>query len=281
MRPTTAVNEITDPSDPRLAPFRRLKDAAFRRSVEARGPFGGGMVVAEGWLPVERLLGSRHEPIAVLTSTGRTERALDLLAGRPVTVYSASPDVITAVVGFDLHRGIVAVARRARPLVVDDVIARARHVVVTEGVNDAENLGSLIRSAAALGAHALLTDPTTCDPLSRRCIRVSTGWALRLPTAAAPWPGAITTLRDQGFRVVALTPRPDAVPITELDAAVGQRTAVLVGAEGPGLSDAALDAATDRVRIPMTHGVDSLNVATAAAIAFHRLFIPQEGRGDR
>ena len=140
-----------------------------------------------------------------------------------------------------------------------------------EGLNDFENLGSLFRNAAAFGVDAVLLDPTCADPLYRRSVRVSMGHVLRVPFAglAGPWPHSLAAVRASGFRLLALTPRPDAVPLRAVP--VPQRWAVLVGAEGPGLSEAALAAADERVRIPMAPGVDSLNVATAAAVAFAQL----------
>jgi tRNA G18 (ribose-2'-O)-methylase SpoU len=141
-----------------------------------------------------------------------------------------------------------------------------------EGVNDHENLGALFRNAAALGVDAVLLGPRCADPLYRRSVRVSMGHVLRVPFVelAGPWPAALNRLRDAGLRIAALTPAPDAVPLSR-SAAGTDRVALLLGAEGPGLSADALAAADLRIRIPMAPGVDSLNVATAAAVAFHVL----------
>jgi tRNA G18 (ribose-2'-O)-methylase SpoU len=143
---------------------------------------------------------------------------------------------------------------------------------VLEGLNDHENLGALFRNAAAFGVDAVLADPTTADPLYRRSVRVSLGHVLRVPWTRLPdWPDGLASLKAEGFVLVALTPSADAEPIAALAADPPARVALLLGAEGPGLSGAALAAADRRVRIPIAEGVDSLNVATAAAIAFHRL----------
>ncbi len=153
------------------------------------------------------------------------------------------------------------------------LLREACTVAILEGLNDHENIGALFRNAAALGVDAVLLSPDCADPLYRRSVRVSMGCVLRLPFAtAAPWPSALGAVAAEGFELVALTPRPDADPVSVLDGE--RRVAIMVGAEGPGLSEAALAVANRRVRIPMRPGVDSLNVATAAAIAFHRLLRP-------
>jgi tRNA G18 (ribose-2'-O)-methylase SpoU len=192
------------------------------------------------------------------------------LAGRDVTVLVAERDVLGQVAGFDVHRGALAVASRPAPSDADSLLRTARTVAVLEAVNDHENLGAIGRSAGALGVDALLLDPTCADPLYRRSIRVSMGELLVLPWARmAPWPGALRTVQDGGLTVVALTPAADAEPLEDvLDEAPGP-IALLLGAEGPGLSAAALAMADRRARIPLTAGRDSLNVGHAAAIAFH------------
>ena len=188
-------------------------------------------------------------------------------------MYIASPDVLAATVGFNLHRGAVAAADR-RPLrAVAEVLVGARCVAVLEGLNDAENLGAIARSARALGVDGLVLDPTCIDPYYRRIVRVSMGEVLLLPIARATrWPGELATIRAAGFSLVALTPDPAAESLWELD--VGGPVALLLGAEGPGLSGAALYEADRRVRIPIDPAVDSLNVGHAAAVAFAALTRP-------
>jgi tRNA G18 (ribose-2'-O)-methylase SpoU len=176
------------------------------------------------------------------------------------------------VVGFHLNRGVLAVADRPAPPTVDEVVAGARVLAVLEGVGDHENLGALFRNAAALGVDGVLLAPGCSDPLYRRSVRVSMGHVLRVPFATFDhWPGGLDVLREKGFRVAALTPRADSVPLRGLRARVPGRIALLLGAEGPGLSAEAIAAADLAVRIEMVPGVDSLNVATAAAVAFHEV----------
>jgi len=266
--------DVADPADPRVSEFRRLNDASFRRGVEAAGPFHKGVFVVEGWLGVERLLPSRFRARSVLVDRAKADRAIELVGPRDVPVLAADRAVLDEIVGFPLHRGVVAVADRGLPVLADEVIGRGRRLVVTDGVNDAENLGAIIRNAAALGSDGLLLDRTSCDPLTRRTVRVSVGHALTLPFARVTWPDAAATLRDAGYVTVALTPRADAEDLAGMRLDESARVAIVVGAEGPGLSDAALDACDRRARIAMARGVDSLNVAAATAIAAHRLFGP-------
>jgi tRNA G18 (ribose-2'-O)-methylase SpoU len=206
--------------------------------------------------------------------------AIEAAAQAGAPVYLAARDVFDRIAGFHVHRGVLAIAgRRPEPDPID--LARSsRAILVIEGVNDHENLGALFRNAAALGADAVLMDPTCCDPLYRRSVRVSIGHVLRVPFArfdGGEWPAAgITDLRRLGFAVVALRAQSgeDVLSIDDLaDLAevAGRRIAIMVGAEGPGLSPAAAAAATHVARVPMAGGVDSLNVATAAAVALHRL----------
>lgn len=260
---------IDDPTDPRLADYVGLTDAALRRRLE----HGRGVFIAEGELVIRQLLVSPYPVRSVLLAPPRYERLRDALAGVDAPVYVAPPAVLEAVAGFRIHRGAVAAAGRLKPMDPRAVLAPARVVAVLEGLNDHENLGALFRNAAALGVDGVLLSPTCADPLYRRSVRVSMGCVLRVPFATlAPWPAGLSAVADEGFEVVALTPAADAGPVSALDALQG-RVAVLLGAEGPGLSAGALRAAGRRLRVPMRDGVDSLNVATAAAIAFHRLQI--------
>ena len=182
-------------------------------------------------------------------------------------MYVASREVLASTVGFDLHRGAVAVAER-RPLPsVAEAVAGASRIAVLEGLNDPENLGAIARSARAFGIGALVLDPTCIDPYYRRTIRVSMGEVLFLPVArAATWPGDLAALSSLGFETWALTPDPAAEPIWSLD--VPSRVAIVLGAEGPGLSRRARAAVARHVRIPIDPDVDSLNVGHAAAVAF-------------
>ncbi len=262
------LTPIDDPSDPRLDDFRDLS-AADRRPDR---PGGRGLVIAEGVLVVRRLLDSPYPVRSLLGVPRRLAELAPDTAGLAVPAYATDADTMAAVVGFHLNRGVLAVADRASPPDLGTLLRTARLLAVLEGVNDHENLGALFRNAAALGVDAVLLGPRCADPLYRRSVRVSMGHVLRVPFVelAGPWPAALDRLRDAGLRIAALTPAPDAVPLSR-SAAATDRVALLLGAEGPGLSAEALAAADLRIRIPMAPGVDSLNVATAAAVAFHVL----------
>jgi tRNA G18 (ribose-2'-O)-methylase SpoU len=255
------------PDDP-LDDYRALNDPARRRQVERRG----GYFVVEGLFAIEALLGSPYPVRSVLATERRAERVLALVDGRAPVLVRGDDEVAT-IAGFDFHRGVLAAADRLPLPPVADVVAGARTVAVVEGLGDHENLGALFRNAAALEVGAVLLDPTTADPLYRRSVRVSLGHVLRVPWTRVPaWPQGLDELRALGFEVVALTPAPDAAPVDRLgepDGGTPSRRALLLGAEGPGLTAGALAAADRRIRIPLAPGVDSLNVATAAAIAFH------------
>lgn len=231
------------------------------------------MFVAEGHLAVRRLVRSAYPIVSLLLAEGRADAFPDLVravASRGAVVYVASREVLRATVGFDLHRGVVALGRRLPPAPVEVLAGVSGPLIVAEGLNDHENLGSLFRNAAALGAGGVLLDPTCADPLYRRSVRVSLGHVLAVAWARSrDWPGDLAVLGDAGWRVVALTPDPGAAPLRSLP--TGGRVALLVGAEGPGLSAAALGAVGERARIPMSGGADSLNVATAAAVALYHL----------
>jgi tRNA G18 (ribose-2'-O)-methylase SpoU len=269
---------ITDAADPRVADFQRLNDGSHRRRLEAPGPFDRGQFVAEGWRVLERLLRSRYEPRAILVVDDRVERVRELLGTRRVPTFTASRPIVDEIVGFPLHRGVVATADRGRAPFASTVIARSRQLVVLEGINDAENLGALLRSARVLGAEGVLVDETCADPLSRRAVRVSMGHALELPIARFSWHEDLATLRDRRFVLCAMTPREGAIDVADVEIDHEQPVAVVLGAEGPGLTDAALEAADLAVRIGVAEGVDSLNVAAAGAIACHRLFSPRRQR---
>jgi tRNA G18 (ribose-2'-O)-methylase SpoU len=256
--------------DSRLADFRDLTTADRRPDR----PGGRGLVIAEGTIVVRRLLGSPYPVRALLGVRRRLEELDDVLGAVDVPAYEVSADAMARVIGFHLNRGVLASADRCPTPSLGSMLAGARVVAVLEGVNDHENLGSIFRNAAALGVGAVLLGPRCADPLYRRSVRVSMGHVLRVPFAPLPdWPSGLDLLRHHGYRVLALTPAPDATPLHLVDSGGGAggsgRVALLLGAEGPGLSPEALAAADERVTIPMPDGVDSLNVATAAAIAFY------------
>ena len=257
--------EVTDPADPRLDDFRDLSRADRRPDR----PGGRGLVIAEGAVVVRRLIASRYPVRALLGVSRRHDELADDLAATPAPWYVATAELMAQVVGFHLNRGVLATADRVEFPLAAQLLDQVRSVAVLEGVGDHENLGAIFRNAAALGVGAVLLAAGCSDPLYRRSVRVSMGTVLAVPFAPLPWPGdGLDLLRRKGFRIVALTPAGE-LPLR--DAVLDGRVAVLVGSEGPGLTAAALKAADVRVRIPMAAGVDSLNVATAAAIAFAAL----------
>ncbi|TDQ04525.1 tRNA G18 (ribose-2'-O)-methylase SpoU [Labedaea rhizosphaerae] len=263
----SAVIEIDDPADDRLADFRDLSTADRRPDR----PGGRGLVIAEGVVVVERLLASHYPVRALLGVRRRIEALAPLLETVSAPAYVATAEVMAQTVGFHLNRGVLAAADRAVPHDAETLVSRANSLAVLEGVGDHENLGSIFRNAAALGVDGILLGPRCSDPLYRRSVRVSMGHVLAVPFACLPsWPGSLDLLRDKGFRVLALTPAPDAVLLRDAVREPG-RYAVLLGSEGPGLTAEAMAAADARVRIPMSGGVDSLNVATAGAVAFYEL----------
>ncbi|WP_086820573.1 RNA methyltransferase [Allokutzneria sp. NRRL B-24872] len=268
------VITIDDPADPRLADFRDLSTADRRPDR----PGGRGLVIAEGVVVVERLLASPF-PVRALLGVGRRIEALgDQLAPLDVPAYVTTAEIMAEVVGFHLNRGVLASADRAVQPPVTDLVARSRRLAVLEGVGDHENLGSLFRNAAALGLDGLLLAPGCSDPLYRRSVRVSMGHVLRVPFAFLDdLTAGLDLLRDNGFKVAALTPRADSVPLSAAGLHTG-KAALLLGSEGPGLTEEAIAAADVAVRIPMYGGVDSLNVATAAAIAFYAIGIQDTSR---
>jgi tRNA G18 (ribose-2'-O)-methylase SpoU len=263
-----SVEHVSDPDDPRLNDFRALTDADVR-------PDRRGIVIAEGQSVVQRLLGSPYPVRAVIGVQHRIHALEADLAGHDVPAYVVSKWALSDVVGFRVTRGVLASARRPPAPSMDDVLARARRVAVLEGLNDFENLGALFRNAAAFGVEAVLLDARCADPLYRRSVRVSMGHVLRVPFAVLPpgphdggAPTALRRLSERGFTTIALTPGGDA----DLRALRPDGSwAVVLGAEGPGLTQAAMHASSVRARIPMASGVDSLNVATAAAVAFSHL----------
>jgi tRNA G18 (ribose-2'-O)-methylase SpoU len=257
---------ITDPDDPRLADYRALTDVDLRTKFEAPH----GLFIAEGELVLRRALAAEYRARSILVETKRLPQVADLGSAGPI--FHAHEAVLEQLTGFHVHRGVLASIHR-RPLPEPaDVIAHATRLVILENVNNHTNVGAIFRGAAALGMDAVLLSPSCADPLYRRSVRVSMGEVFAVPYARLePWPAALSTLTHAGFTVLALTPAPDAVPIQALTAAQRERPALVLGAEGAGLSAAVMRAASARVVIPMRRGVDSLNVAAAAAVAFWEL----------
>lgn len=256
--------EIDDPTDPRLADYVGLTDSVRRVKHEP----AAGFFLAEGQLVMRRAVQAGCPPRSLLLAPNRIDDLLPELSALDCPVYVASPEVLLAVTGFHVHRGALGSFGRLPVPTPAELLATARRILVLEDVNSPTNLGAIFRSAAGLGMDVVLLSPTCCDPLYRRAVRVSMGEVLAVPYAYLDrWPAGLQTVRDASFRVVALTPAKDAVPLDDLVVVDDDKVALLLGAEGPGLSAAALAASDTRVRIPMSAGVDSLNVAAAAAVA--------------
>lgn len=256
------IIEVADAADPRLALYRNVPDAALLR--------GSGLFVAEGRLVVSRLLGdARLAPRSLMVTRTALASLAESLATRPtLPVYVVPQDVMNGVTGFNVHRGCLALGERPAARDWREVIG-APPLLILEQVGNADNVGSIFRSGAALGAGAVLLGPGCADPLYRKAIRTSMGAALSLPCAAAsPWPQVLEHLHDLGIATVGLTPSASAQPLAAVASALdGRRVAILLGHEGDGLSTDALERCAYRARIQMASPADSLNVAVAAAIA--------------
>lgn len=245
-------SDVTDPADPRLDPYRSLRGR----------PADEETFVVEGATTLRQALEAGIALRSALVLPARVDE-VDALG---IPFHVASREAFEAITGFDVHRGVLALAERPPVLDAGALLDSSSRVLGIEGIADSANVGSLFRNAAALGCDAVVLDPTCCDPLLRRSVRVSVGTVLKVPFARVDdWP---TGMRGHGLTVLALTPAGD-VSLPDVDGP--DRWLVLVGTEGDGLSAGALDAADQRVRIPMARGVDSVNVATAAAIALYSL----------
>jgi len=260
---------IDDGQDARLAPYAGVRDPAMLRDR--------GWLIAEGRFVVKRLLQSPRIRVRSLLVNDAALNGLTSDLDRAATqpdVYVAAPEIITAVTGFNMHRGCLALAERPPALAPPSLVATSRFVVVLERVVDPDNVGSVFRAAEAFGVDAVLLSPGCADPFYRKAIRTSSGAALVVPFAIdEAWPDALDRVRAAGFVIAALTPDRDATAIGEFvttEAARGP-VAVLLGSEGHGLTDAAMERAHVRLRIPMSGALDSLNIASAASIALHRL----------
>lgn len=274
--PRPDLQPVTDPSDPRLADYVSLTDVALRSRHEPEK----GLYIAESSTVLGRALRAGHRPRSVLLAprwVPDLERMLAELPddGTTVPVHVADEPVLEAITGFHVHRGALAAMHRPPLAPVADVLAAARggagarRVAVLEDVVDHTNVGAAFRSAAALGVDAVLVTPRCADPLYRRSVRVSMGTVFQVPwTRIDPWPAGIEDLRALGFVTASLALADDALTLDELVADPPERLALVLGAEGHGLKPATVAASDLVVRIPMAGGVDSLNVAAAAAVAF-------------
>ena len=263
------LQRVRDPDDLRLGDYTGLTDVALRSRREP----AEGLYMAESAEVIARALDAGHRARSVLLEERWLEPLGDLLDRMgDVPVYAATPEVVRAITGFRMHRGALAAMHRpALPEAADLISAPGvRRVVVLEDIVDHTNVGAIIRSVAALAADAVLVTPRCADPLYRRSVRVSMGTVFQVPwTRIDPWPDGLDLLRDRAFTVAALALTPDAVDIEEFEAP--ERLALVLGTEGQGISPRTLSQVDVHVRIPMAGGVDSLNVAAAAAVAMWAL----------
>lgn len=266
--PSMYVERLTDLHDPRLGDYRDLTDVVLRRLAEP----AGGLYIAESAKVIARAIAAGHRPRSVLLLEQWLPDLEPLVAEFDIPVFVGESALLESLTGFQLHRGALAAMHRPPLPAVEDVLRDARRVVVLEDIVDHTNVGAIFRSVAGLGADAVLITPRCADPLYRRSVRVSMGTVLQVPwTRLADWPDGATQLRSAGFHIAALALSDSAVTLDAFAADPPDRIAIVLGTEGDGLSAAALDAADTVVTIPMLHGVDSLNVASASAVALWAL----------
>ncbi|MBN9214348.1 MAG: rRNA methyltransferase [Microbacterium sp. SCN 70-200] len=262
---------IDDPADPRLADYRDLTDVALRRRTEP----AQGLYIAESAKVIARAVAAGHRPRSVLVQEKWLADAEALTEDAPI--YIVTDAVAEQLTGYVVHRGALAAMQRPVLRSVADTVAGARLVLVLEDIVDHTNVGAAFRAAAGLGADAVLVTPRCADPLYRRSVRVSMGTVFQVPWTRLPedadgsWTSAREALREAGLHVAALALADDAVPLDVFAAARPAQVALVLGAEGDGLSARALASADTIVTIPMAGGVDSLNVASAAAVAMWAL----------
>ena len=281
--------EIKDEMAPELDVYSRLTGAELRSKKDP----SQGIFIAESPMVIEVALKMGYTPISLLTDKrlmeiGGVERVVGAVRNLDVPIYTAERDLLTSITGFELTRGALAAFKRPAPKSPEEVTRGAERIAVLENITDSTNVGAIFRSAAALGIDAVLTTPSCCDPLSRRAVRVSMGTVLQVPfaeigTSPAVWQERGTDiLRELGFKsaALALTNRSVSISDSALDAE--DRLALILGTEGNGLYDSTINSADYTVKIPMFHGVDSLNVGAAAAVAFWQLSArKKESEADR
>jgi len=269
------IREIADFSAPELDVYARLTE----NQLVNRADPDNGLFIAESPKVIERALEAGYEPVSLLMERRHIEGQAREIVARcgNVPLYTAPLPVLTELTGFPLTRGVLCAMRRRPEPTVEAICAGARRVAVLESIMNPTNLGAIFRSAAALGMDAVLLTPACCDPLYRRSVRVSMGTVFQVPwahigTELSDWPEAgLARLRALGFRTAALALRDESVSIDDPALMAEKKLAVVLGTEGDGLADRTIADCDYTVRIPMSHGVDSLNVAAASAVAFWQL----------
>ena len=269
------IVEITDFHAPELDPYARLTQNQLRCRLEPEK----GIFIAESPKVISRALDAGYEPVSLLMErrqiTGPAAEILTRCGDAPV--YTADRELLAGLTGFELTRGVLCAFRRPAPHSAEELCKAARRVAVLEGIVDSTNVGAIFRSAAALNMDAVLINPSCCDPLCRRAVRVSMGTVFQVPWAQlgetpADWPGqGLARLRAMGFKTAAMALSDRSVPIDDEALAAEPKLAIVLGTEGDGLAHATIAACDYTVKIPMSHGVDSLNVAAASAVAFWQL----------
>lgn len=269
------ITKVTDLTNPALDVYVRLTGAELRAKKEG----SEGIFIAESPTVIEVAIEGGCEPISLLTDerlieSGDVER---LIHSHPdIPVYTSDRDTLTAITGFELTRGALCAMRRPKPRSPEEVLTGARRIAVLEGICDATNVGAIFRSAAALGIDAVLVTPTTCDPLCRRAVRVSMGTVFLVPYArigntSADWPGDMDILKSMGFKTAAMALSDNSVSIDDKNLLSEEKVALILGTEGTGLMRETIEKSDYTVKIPMSNGVDSLNVGAAAAVAFWQI----------
>lgn len=266
------IVRITDLEHDGLTDYARLTDVALRRVSEP----AGGLYIAESPKVIERALRAGHRPRSFLVLEKWLDTVVPFAQQTDSTIYVGDDELLTSLTGFSLHRGALASMHRPELPPVSDLLQKARRVIVLEDIVDHTNVGAIFRAAAGLGADAVLISPRCADPLYRRSVRVSMGTVLQVPWTRLPeWEDARPMLADAGFHVAALALADAAIDLAEFAANQPERIALVMGAEGDGLSRAAMASADSVVTIPMLAGVDSLNVAAASAVAMWALRAPR------
>ena len=264
------IERVHDAASDTVADYARLTDVTLRSANEPER----GLYIAESAKVIRRAIAAGHRPRSVLMEEKWLPGLQEALAPFDVPVHLADPDQLEAITGYRVHRGALAAFERPELPEPAELLDGARRVVVLEDIVDHTNVGAIFRSVAALRADAVFVSPRCADPLYRRSVRVSMGTVLQVPWTRLPeWSDAAPLLHSHGFSIAALALADGAVSLRELAADPPERLALVFGAEGDGLSRAALDAADRVVTIPMAHGVDSLNVAATAAVALYALAV--------
>ena len=257
--------QLSDPADPRVADYTSLTDVSLRRKLEPER----GLYLAESSKVLRRALDAGHRPRSFFMAEKWVDGLRDVLEAHDVPVYVGTDEVLEQITGFHLHRGAMAAMHRPTPLPLENVLASARRVAILEDIVDHTNVGAIFRSAAALDVDAVLVTPRCADPLYRRAVRVSMGTVFQVPWVRLEhWTADLQRVKDAGFLTAALALSEDAVTVDALAAEQPEKLALILGTEGQGLGAATLHHADRHVVIPMSHGVDSLNVAAASAVAF-------------